>query len=313
MKKLLLFFLVLVIAIQFSGCLEQTKNPPETSPVLGDRHLTPSPSLPEPTPTEAPAQEDEVLRKLIEDFLQNEKGTYSIGVKDLMSTSFVYINDIKMRSASVIKLYVMIAAYSKIKAGELDPKKQITLTEDMKVGGTGILVGAKNGTQHSIERLIELMMTVSDNTASNILVKELGFESINDTIASLGCKDTVLGYYFILKPPEGVTNTTSARDLNLVFEKLYTNQCLGEEYDLKMLDIMSGVKNTTKLPSLLPPGTRVAHKTGSVIAHEHDAGIVFGPSRHFAVSILSRELPNPEKAKKVIAQLSKLIFDYYNN
>ena len=252
------------------------------------------------------------LQKELNALLKKENGYFSIGIKDLKTGETVYINDTQIKSASVIKVFVMAAAYKRIKEGKLDPKKVMTLTADMKVGGTGILQGMKNGTKKTFEELVELMITVSDNTASNMVVKELGFDYINKTIAEIGCKDTKLGYYFILTPPKGARNTISVRDLNLFYEKLYTNSYLGKEYDQKMIKIMSKVTNRTKLVSLLPKGTVVAHKTGCIIAHEHDAGIVFGPKKDYLISVLAKDLKNPSRGIQVIQRISKLTYDYLN-
>ena len=252
------------------------------------------------------------LKKELDELIKKENGYFSIGIKDLKTGETIYINDTQIKSASVIKVFVMAAAYKKIKEGKLDPKKTITLTSDMKVGGTGILQGMKNGTKKTMEELIELMITVSDNTASNMVVRELGFDYINKTIAEIGCKDTKLGYYFILTAPKGVRNTISVRDLNLFYEMLYTNSYLGKEYDQKMIKIMSKVSNKTKLVSLLPKGTVVAHKTGCIIAHEHDAGIVFGPKKDYLISVLAKDLKNPNRGIQVIQKISKTAFDYLN-
>ena len=256
--------------------------------------------------------EDQELKAKINELLKKEKGYFSVGIKDLETGNTVYINDTQLKSASVIKVFVMEAAYKKAKDGKLDLNKKIVLKNSMKVGGTGSLQGMKEGTVKTIDQLIEMMITISDNTASNIIVRELGFEYINDRIKELGCKDTVLGWYFVIPGPKGVRNTISVRDLNLLYEKIYTNDCLGKEYDQKMLDLMKRLPNKTKLPLYLPKDTVVAHKTGAINQHEHDAGIVYGPKKNFMISILSKDFGNPETAKKVIGKITKLAYDYYN-
>lgn len=256
--------------------------------------------------------EDQELKDKINALIKNEKGYFSIGIKDLETGNTVYINDTQLKSASVIKVFVMEAAYKRAKEGKLDLNKKIVLKNSMKVGGTGSLQGMKEGTVKTIDQLIELMITISDNTAANIIVKELGFDYINDRIKELGCKDTGLGWYFVIPGPKGARNTTSVRDLNLLYEKLYTNTCLGEEYDQKMLGLMKKLPNKTKLPLYLPKDTVVAHKTGAINRHEHDAGIVYGPKKNFMISILSKDFSNPEKAKQVMGKITKLAYDYYN-
>lgn len=253
-----------------------------------------------------------VLKKKLTSMLSSKKGFYSIGIENFKTGENIYINPVWVKSASVIKVFVMASVFRKIKEGKLDPNKQLTLEKWMKVGGTGILQGARVGTKKTILQLTELMITVSDNTAANMIVRTLGFSYINDTIKKLGCKDTILGYYFILDAPKGVMNTTSTKDLNLLFEKLYTNTFLGKQYDQQMINIMKKTQNNTKLSAKLPKNTVVAHKTGCIIRHEHDAGIVFSNAADYAISILCRDVPNSTDTYSTIADISRVVYDYIN-
>ena len=333
MRKFISIILILAMALQLSSCntVNGTK-PNDNSEIIETTNTDTIIEEEKPVAEENKPIEEEInknpimeekedleLKEKINKIISKEKGLYSIGIKDLKNGTTVYLNDGKISSASVIKVFVMAAAFKQAKEGKLDLNKKLTVTESFKVGGTGTLTV---GSTKTIKQLIEYMISESDNTATNMLITEIedkkinqrktdyDFKYINDTIAELGCKDTGLGYYvWYADFPKGVRNTTSVRDLNNFYEKLYRNAYLGKEYDGKMIKIMSTVQNTSKLPSQLPKGTIVAHKTGAITAHEHDAGIVFGPNNDFLISVLTKKASNPYKT---IGQIAKTAYEHYN-
>ena len=330
MKKLISVILIIAMAMQLSSCnIANSTIPKDNSNAIEvtnpDTVVEEEPVEEEPIEEETEInpiideQEDQELKEKINKIISKEKGIYSIGIKNLKNGNTAYFNEGKMSSASVIKVFVMASAFKQAKEGNLDLNKKLTVTQSFKVGGTGTLTV---GTTKTIEELIGYMISVSDNTATNMLITEIegkeisqrktdyDFKYINNTIKELDCKDTGLGYYvWYADSPKGVRNTTSVRDLNNFYEKLYRNAYLGEEYDSKMIKIMSTVQNTSKLPSQLPKGTVVAHKTGAITAHEHDAGIVFGPENDFLISILTKGASNPYKT---IGEITKTAYDHYN-
>lgn len=245
--------------------------------------------------------------------LSERYGThYAIAVTDLKTGKTISVNNRTMRSASIIKVYVMVAAFKATQEGLLEMDRLLPITKDVRVGGTGSLQGRKIGTKISVATLIEKMITESDNTASNMLVKALGFDYINSTIEALGANHTHLGYWFVLPPPAGVKNTTSVSDLNALFTQLYEGKCLGKTIDDRMIAIMKRNVNHSKLPALLPSKVQVAHKTGSIIRHEHDGGIVYSPGGDYVISVMGEDVPNGAETWSRIAKISKEVYKYYN-
>jgi len=266
-------------------------------------------SMPYPTIAKA------TLKSRILKQTSGKSGTFSVGVLNLRTGESVYINDVKVRAASVIKVFVMMAAYRKVKAGGLKLNKIIKLRDRTieRVGGTGILQGKPTGYKISVAKLIEYMIMYSDNRAANIMTDMLGFKYINDTIKKYGyTADTQLGYYFCLTPvPAGKSNTIRVKDLNLLFKRLYKKICISPIYDNQMIQIMKKTINRTKLCALLPKGTTVAHKTGSITNHEHDAGIIFSKGGDFAISVLA-QAPNGGNTISVISKIALEAYNYYN-
>ena len=247
--------------------------------------------------------------------LKGKVGTFSIGIENLKTGEKLYLNNGRVRAASVIKVFVMMSAFRKVEEGGLKLNKIIQLQNRTieKVGGTGILQGKPTGYKLSVYNVIEYMIKYSDNRAANIMVDMLGFKYINDSIKKFGySSDTQLGYYFCLTPvPKGKSNSLTTKDLNLLFKRLYNKTCISPAYDNQMLQIMKKTINKTKICALLPANTVVAHKTGSITNIESDAGIVFSKGGDFAVSVLG-QAPNGGNTIKVISNVAREAYNYFN-
>lgn len=189
--------------------------------------------------------------------------------------AFIY-NSKPMRSASMIKVFILAAVMDKAKHGELSIDEPMTLRGSDKVGGSGILAGYASGTQLPMREVMELMITHSDNTATNMLIDRLGMDTINAYIQSQGYNDTVLrrkmmDYDAIYA---GRENFSSVRDLGTFFNRLYNYECVGEEYDKIMLEFLVKQTDTDCFPAALP-GKQIAHKTGALDGLYDDGGIIY--------------------------------------
>jgi beta-lactamase class A len=108
----------------------------------------------------------------------------------------------------------------------------------------------------------------------------------------------------------GMNNRTSALDLLVIFKSLAEGDIVDNRGRREMMNILEAQEFHDMIPALLPSGTRVAHKTGSITGVQHDSGIVFLPDgRQYVLVVLSKELKDKEEGKKVIAEASKAIYD----
>ncbi|WP_195989670.1 serine hydrolase [Clostridium sp. D53t1_180928_C8] len=253
--------------------------------------------------------------------LSNKGFNYSLIYADINNQNYLFLSnystDIKNTpspSASIIKIYIMIALYTKISHGLLNSTTKITLQDSMKVGGSGILYYKDSYTEYSIDDLIYLMITESDNTATNILIDLIGKDYINSKIKKLGCINTSLNRKMmdINALNLGIDNYTSVYDLYITFIQLLNNSCINEFYDNKMINILKNTKSTTKLPNLLPPNTIVAHKTGELTNIENDAGIMFTDNGGYILCVLTKNGKNNIEIQ-AISSVSKKIYDLYVN
>ena len=200
---------------------------------------------------------------------------------------FIY-NSKPMRSASMIKVFILATVMDKANRGELDIDEILTLNDGDKVGGAGILSGYASGTQLSLREVLELMITHSDNTATNIVIDRVGMDTINDYIQSHGYRDTVLRRKMMDfdAVAAGRENFSSVRDLGKFFTRLYNYECVNERYDKIMLDFLVKQTDTDCFPSALPD-KQIAHKTGALDGLYDDGGIIYSDSGDAVLVIMT--------------------------
>jgi len=253
------------------------------------------------------------LEELLASTLTSEPGCYSIAVKDLSSGRRLALNPDPLRSASLIKIFIMIEAFRQVdkKLFELDEQQPITAID--RVDG-GPLENAPEGTRKTWRELIELMIIESDNTATNMLIDHLTMEKINALTTKLGCTDTILRRKMMdfAAAAEGRENITSVTDMTAALEMIYHHRCLDANRDEAMLDILKRQTDKCKIPVLLPPTVVVAHKTGELEGAEHDAGIVYGPRAHYIIAVMADSLPDAVRGQETIARLSRTVYDFLN-
>lgn len=256
----------------------------------------------------------DLLHQRIERHVRRAAGTFSIALS-VPNDSCVFIyNSIQLPSASLIKVFIMAEAFRQANSGSLDLSQSVAVTADVQVGGAGPLEHACLGTKYSLLELIKLMIVESDNTATNILIKILGMDSVNTFAHNLGCFQTSLGRLMMdfSARAKGMENYTSPTDMNIILNRLYAGNCINQACDQVMIDILLGQTDKCKLPLFLPSGISIAHKTGELDGIEHDSGIVFCKNPYI-LTIMTANLPEEELGRKMIAELSLIIFETLND
>ena len=200
--------------------------------------------------------------------------------------------DLPLVAASVIKLPIMATAFRDIEAGRLDPDEMIAIKPEDKMPSCGALTYMHDGLRVTVLDLITLMIILSDNTATNILIDRLTPEHVNRTMAELDIPGVVLRrkLFDMELYAKGVNNTVTARGIGALLERMASGTLLGEAVDRRMTDIMLKQQLNGKLPFYLHgKGIRCAHKTGEDDGITHDAGIVYAP-RPFVICMLSNDV-----------------------
>ena len=198
---------------------------------------------------------------------------------------FIYHSQ-QMAPASMIKLFVMAKAMQDVHDGKLSLDERLTIKKNDAVGGAGVTTWYNAGEQRTVEQLMTVMITDSDNTATNILIDRLGMQNINQYLQQQGFDDTVLVYKMMMGRKGKKKNLSSVRDIGRLLSRLYYHQLVGEQEDMLMLDILRQQHDKECFPAALPD-YEIAHKTGEVNDVYVDGGIFFGQKEDFVLVVLS--------------------------
>lgn len=256
----------------------------------------------------------DAIAQKVRQVIASEPGYFAIAVIDLASGQTWVHGSTPMRSASLIKLFIMVEAFGQINAGQLKPADNLSFTENERVGGAGLLQELPAGTSRTVLELIELMITESDNIATNLLIERLGMDRINARIQALGCLDSILRRKMMdfAAAAAGQENLTSVADIAKVLAALHQGLGLDPVSDQQMCDILERQTDRCKIPLLLPPNTVCRHKTGELPGAEHDAGIILAANCAYVAAIMSDNLSDPTQGCQAIAEISRAVYDCMN-
>ena len=228
--------------------------------------------------------------------LSRVPGKTSLYYRNLLTgASFSFQPDLPLVAASVIKLPIMMEAFRQIRDGETTEDARFYIDAAHKMPSCGVLSYLRNGMEVMLMDLVTLMIIVSDNTATNMLIDFLGPEAVNETLRFTGIVNSRLNRR--LFEPElsrlGVQNYITAGDMGLLLEKIYREEAVSPEASRRMLHILSCQQMNGKIPFYLHSrGIRVAHKTGEDDNITHDVGIVFA-REPFVLCMCANEVDVP--------------------
>lgn len=241
---------------------------------------------------------------------ENPNLDVSIFVWDSANGNYVDIKgETPFPAASIIKIPVLISLYKAIENGKLKKTDAIPLEEYYRSEGSGFLQYQAKGLSLSLAELAKIMITDSDNSATNMIISAIGsMNDINNDIISWGLNDTHINTWL---PDLGGTNYTSAKDLTVMLHNLDNEDFLNLESRADIFDYMGHVKNNRLLAAGIPENASIAHKTGDIGSMLGDAGIIYSPNgRKYIVAILVKRPHNDYKGKEFITDSSKIIYDY---
>jgi beta-lactamase class A len=230
--------------------------------------------------------------------------------------TFVHEPDKPFKAASVIKLPIMAVCFQLANENKLDLEAMYTLQDADKTGGSGDMQHIQAGKKFRYIRLIELMITKSDNTAANVLIDTIGMEELNRRFRSLGLTQTRLECKILEEISEravkqGLMNYTSARDNAILLKSIHEKSCVSDKASERMLEFLLRQKVRNRIPRWLTPDARVANKTGTLNGVFHDVGVVTTAQGAFIVCVLTQGKFTYKTAKDFISHISRLAFDYY--
>lgn len=262
------------------------------------------------------------LQTRIEHIIAASDARIGVAIRHIESGAEVMIDaDQPVPLASVVKIPVLVEAFRQLGEGRFRLDDRWTLDRRVKALGSGILTFFDDGLCPTVKDLLTLMITISDNTATDMVMERLGVAAINDTMHRLGLQNTHVAHTLheifedMLPSPDpdqdryalarweaehGVrrdgfsyslgadNNVSTPRDMTRLVEMIFRGEVLDREACDAMLAILLKQQLNDRLPRFLPPGTKIAHKTGTFSGVRNDCGILYvNDQTHVAVTTLA--------------------------
>lgn len=269
----------------------------------------------------------EKVRNAIQQRFNNIEGEFAVAFKHLQDSSkSIFINEREMfHAASTMKTPVMIELFKQAASGQFSLNDSILVKNefrsivdssryqmDISEDSEGELY-KKIGQKRTIRQLIDDMITMSSNLATNILIEKVGAHNVTQTMRSYGADSikVLRGVEDIKAYERGLSNRTTALDESLIYERLGRGKAVNEKASQEMIRILKKQHFNEMIPARLPDAVEVAHKTGWITGVHHDSGLVILPDgRKYVLVLLSKNAPNREKVISAFADISKLIYKF---
>ncbi|CAA9486693.1 MAG: Beta-lactamase [uncultured Rubrobacteraceae bacterium] len=285
----------------------------EGLPDVGPAEAPPMEAVVEGVPEGERERVEEVVGKM-EERVGGYDGVAGVYVRDLEGGYGYGVRaDETFFSASIIKVPVMVAVYRKVEQGDLSFSQEVELKEEDWAAGAGWLQWEEAGTKQTVGDLLLLMMTQSDNVATNALVRMVGGpEHVNDVAASLGAKDTLL-YQKVSSERgavPGLDNRTTPRDMAAMLQKIAEGEAAGEKSCGYMKELMLTNELDWWLDAGLPQDVYAANKAGWLYQVYGDVGIVEHDGHRYTVAILSKHgSATVDEGALLIEDLSRMAWE----
>lgn len=214
-------------------------------------------------------------------------------------------------AASTIKVPILVAFFQDVDAGKIRLDEPLILQQNLIAAGSGDLQYQQPGSQYTALDVATKMITISDNTATNMIIARLGGpNALNQRFASWGLRATAIRNP--LPDLEG-TNTSSPRDMANLMSVVNQGKLMSLRSRDRLLDIMKQTQTNTMLPQGLGAGATIAHKTGNIGSLLADVGLVDMPTgkRYIVVAMVKRP-HNDDSAQDLIRQISSITYEYLN-
>jgi beta-lactamase class A len=269
-------------------------------------------------------QRDSALERIQERIRQEPGAQVGLAYVDLATGDTLFLNpDTSFHAASTMKVPVMVELFRRANSGSFAMNQRLMVVNQFAsiVDGSAysLDVGSDSdstlyhriGERVPVDTLLRLMITRSSNFATNTLISLVGAEGVNRTMRTLGAERILVlrgvedGKAF----DKGLNNTTTARDLAIILRAIEEGTAASPEATREMKEILLAQEFNEKIPAGLPSGVRVAHKTGEITAHSHDAAIVYPPGRSpYVLVVLTRGIQDGARSSELISDISSIIY-----
>jgi beta-lactamase class A len=270
-------------------------------------------------PAQPAAQKREVLWQKLQQELAGVDheldGVMGLAVKDLASgeTFFIHGDEI-MPQASSIKIAVLANLYLQAQQGKLKLTDEYTVRREDRVSGSDIMLGLTPGvTRLTLRDLATMMIAVSDNSATNVLIGRVGMDNVNNMLQGMGLHSTRLRRQMMdLKAAsEGRENVSTPREMMTLLETIYRGKLLNQEMTADFIKMLSTHKESSMLQGL-PDDAEAANKPGELEAVRNDSGIVLVKNRPYILCVMTTYLKDEKEGSAAIRKAAALTYSYFD-
>lgn len=289
---------------------------------------------------QAAAAPESAIGKRIAERLGRLRGEMGVAAKNLDTGEEVAVNaDTRFPTASIIKLAVMVEVFHQIAEGRLRRDQLVPVAREYRVGDGGVVDRLHEGIALTVGDLLDLMIRLSDNSATNALVRLVGTRNVDDRLAGYGLRDTLLfrptfrdgrpDVHPELEKEFGLGMSTP-RDMARLLEKIARGEVVGRQASDEMIAVLEGQEDRMMIPRGVPLAegkVRVASKTGWDEEKNPDASgfrgdvrgdvaIVTTPGSRYVLAILARRITdkNPTADNEALvagADVSRLVYQHF--
>jgi len=258
-------------------------------------------------------------------------GRLGVSAKNFVTGETIQINaDSLFPTASVIEVPILVELFYRFNEGKLKKDTLINLEDSLKYGGSGVLQYFYDGAKLKLIDVAVLMIILSDNTATNLVLDcfadehDAKLDAVNNRMKSLGLNNTkilnkLMSFKTKKNTPESLrfgVGYTTPNDMVKLLELLAGGKIISPETSAEIINIMKNNQDYEMMKRYLPEKVTVANKTGSIDRMKADIGIVYSQCTSYAVAIFCDQLSEvsyavDNKGHLAVAEISKLIFDYF--
>ncbi|HVR27384.1 MAG TPA: serine hydrolase [Candidatus Polarisedimenticolia bacterium] len=255
------------------------------------------------------------LESTIHDVDQRLDGVMGAAIEDLSTgeQSFLRENEV-FAQASSIKIAVLAELYLQAQQGKLKLADLYTVQSSDLVADSDIMGGLTPGvTRVTLRDLATMMVAVSDNSATNVLIDRIGMENVNAMLDSMGLAHTRLRRKMmdLEAARQGRENISTPREMMILLESIYRGKLLNKESTADFFKVLSTNKDSW-IPRDLPAGLKIANKPGALEGVRNDSGIVFVEGRPYVICVMTAFLENERDGEEAITKVSQAAWKMFD-
>ncbi len=254
------------------------------------------------------------LAKQLQQAAADFDGVMGIAVKDLGTGETFFANaDTVFPQASSIKIPILLELFRQAQTGTLKLDERVDVKKSMMAAGSGVLLRfSDGGSALSLRDLAVLMIVLSDNSATNILIDRVGMQNVNENLRRLGLTQTKLQRIMLDTESQRASreNLSTPREMVLLMELLDGGKTLDPKSTQAALEILKYPKNTA-LRRSLPANVALASKPGGISGVACESGIVYLTGKPYAISVMTTYYKDSDTADNAITEVSRRVYAYF--